>query len=203
MTIKDQYRRERRRIQRTKRAYEKRGLDVNIQIPDIPKKITEGSVRRLKKISLGYIRERSQGADYETGEVLNYYRYQRQERKISRENKSVKNMLDAPQSWQLALDHLYSIIHEYEDKAEAIYNDRIQQYIKQYGEKELGLAVEKLINEDKLPEPKESYNIGYILMTLSYLDTLLTMDTKTRRKVLASIDEEAYYEEYSGEFDEW
>lgn len=64
------YKRERQRIQRRMREYEKKGLIFNDLLPDIPKKITSASVRRLKKIDLKKIRDAAVWVSPETGEKL-------------------------------------------------------------------------------------------------------------------------------------
>lgn len=76
--LKKQYDKERNRILRRINDYEKKGLIVNLEVPKIPKTITEGSIRRLTKITLKTIREKTKFVDYESGEVLgNYYTYKK------------------------------------------------------------------------------------------------------------------------------
>ena len=58
--VKALYYKERRRAQRAIRKAQKEGYDVNISLPKIPKKITQGSVRRLReKFSTKEINRRS------------------------------------------------------------------------------------------------------------------------------------------------
>lgn len=64
------YRRERQRIQRQINRMTKRAYDVPDLLPEIPKKITEASVRRLKKITTEKLYEESRFIDIETGEIL-------------------------------------------------------------------------------------------------------------------------------------
>lgn len=65
-----EYRRERQRIQRQINRMTKRGYDVPELLPKIPKKITEASVRRLKKLTTEKLYKESRFIDFETGEIL-------------------------------------------------------------------------------------------------------------------------------------
>ena len=66
-----EYRKERSRIQRFIKRAEKRGyvFEDNI-IPDIPKNITAGSIRRLQKLTPKELYNRARKLDYETGEAV-------------------------------------------------------------------------------------------------------------------------------------
>lgn len=48
--LEESYRKARRRLQEQIRRRTKAGVDVKVQVPDIPKKITEGSIKRIEKI---------------------------------------------------------------------------------------------------------------------------------------------------------
>ncbi len=68
--VKHAYRKERQRIQRQINRMKKRGYDVPELLPKIPKKITEASVRRLKKLTTEKLYKESRFIDFETGEIL-------------------------------------------------------------------------------------------------------------------------------------
>lgn len=68
--VKQAYRRERQRIQQQINRMTKRGYDVPELLPKIPKKITEASVRRLKKLTTEKLYKESKFIDIETGEIL-------------------------------------------------------------------------------------------------------------------------------------
>lgn len=65
-----EYRRERQRIQRQINRMTKRGYDVPKLLPKIPKKITEATVHRLKKLTTEKLYKESRFIDIETGEIL-------------------------------------------------------------------------------------------------------------------------------------
>ena len=69
----NEYYRIRSRVQHRLSAYRVKGYDVSsINVPSIPKRITEGSINRLSKITTEYIRKHSRvvvAVDIETGEA--------------------------------------------------------------------------------------------------------------------------------------
>lgn len=67
----DSYRKERRRILNyINRQSKKEGYDVSkISVPSIPKRITAGSVRRLQKLDLDYLRKNITYVNIDTGEL--------------------------------------------------------------------------------------------------------------------------------------
>ena len=79
--VQQAYRKERRRIQRQIRRMENRAYDVPSLLPDIPKRITQASVNRLKKISTEYLYKHSRYIDTDTGEILTGEQGRKQERK--------------------------------------------------------------------------------------------------------------------------
>lgn len=68
--IQQQYRKERRRIQNAMNRLEKQGYALPEDLlPSIPKKVTQASINRLKKITSESIYKKSKKLDFETGEI--------------------------------------------------------------------------------------------------------------------------------------
>lgn len=68
--IQQQYRKERRRIQNAMNRLEKQGYVIPEDLlPSMPKKITQASINRLKKITSESIYKKSKKLDFETGEI--------------------------------------------------------------------------------------------------------------------------------------
>lgn len=77
-----EYNKERRRIERQINRMSQRGYEVKDNIlPPRPKRVTEASVRRLKKITTPKLYEKSRYIDTETGEILTGKQGQKLERK--------------------------------------------------------------------------------------------------------------------------
>lgn len=70
--LEREYNKQIRRIERRKKEMEQLGYITNdIKIPTKPNKVTEGTIRRLKKITPKFIREHSRIVSFETGEFAN------------------------------------------------------------------------------------------------------------------------------------
>lgn len=84
MTVKDQYQKERRRIQSFLRKAEKRGYQFNYELPQTPKKITKASVARLQKITPKVLYEKAvYGGSATEGEIVSAKVGRQAERKAS------------------------------------------------------------------------------------------------------------------------
>lgn len=70
-----EYRKERRRVSRLINTYKKKGYEVEVEIPPIPKKITQASINRLKKYTARYVSERSFAPNLYTGEKITVREY--------------------------------------------------------------------------------------------------------------------------------
>lgn len=69
--IQQQYRKERRRIQNAMNRLDKQGYVLPEDLlPPIPKKVTQASINRLKKITSESIYKKSKKLDFETGEAI-------------------------------------------------------------------------------------------------------------------------------------
>lgn len=69
-SVQQQYKKERKRIQSAMRRLEKQGYVLpDDLLPSIPKKVTQASINRLKKITIEVIYKKSVRLDVETGEI--------------------------------------------------------------------------------------------------------------------------------------
>ena len=70
--LEREYNKQIRRIERHKKEMEQLGYVADdVKIPTKPKKVTEGTIRRLKKITPKFIREHSRIVSFDTGEFAN------------------------------------------------------------------------------------------------------------------------------------
>ena len=70
--LEREYNKQIRRIERRRKEMEQLGyVAEDVKIPTKPKRVTEGTIRRLKKITPKFIREHSRIVSFETGEVAN------------------------------------------------------------------------------------------------------------------------------------
>ena len=88
-TLKQEYMKQRRRIQRFLSSAKKRGYSFDYSLPSIPKKITEGSIRKLKEVTPKKLYEKATfTGTSETGEVVTVSG--RQGRNIERSKSAAK-----------------------------------------------------------------------------------------------------------------
>lgn len=70
--LEREYNKQIRRIERRRKEMEQLGYVADdVKIPTKPKKVTEGTIRRLKKITPKFIREHSRIVSFDTGEYAN------------------------------------------------------------------------------------------------------------------------------------
>lgn len=86
--LRIEYFRQRKRIQATKRRYNKQGFKVDFELPKIPKNITQSSINKLEKIKPKQIQEKSIYVDPLTGEELSYFHG----KKVIKERKSEQTL---------------------------------------------------------------------------------------------------------------
>lgn len=114
-----EYRRIRKNLQSWVRAENRRGFiyDTEKLIPKIPKKITRGSINRLKKLTPEKRRSYATAyVDFNTGEIFTpkegRKRY-RQDRKLYRETGNMDVFATAPDISSVILENFYDLISSY------------------------------------------------------------------------------------------
>ena len=97
MKAKDMYKRERQNLMKRVKAWEKKGYQLLIDLPSIPKKITKASIQRLKNIQLKDLVKKGKVVDVESGEIFSPYGFE-QEQKLRRAKSKQKKGKDRRQS---------------------------------------------------------------------------------------------------------
>lgn len=120
-TIRQQYMKERRRIQSFIRRAQKRGYIIPESIlPAIPKNITKSSINRLKKITPDKIYSKSEYKNKETGELVSAKRGRIIERKkatekakATRQAKQKSQVYSPPKESELTIYNLMQILENF------------------------------------------------------------------------------------------
>ena len=133
---------------RKARSMARRGYVVDAVLPKEPKKITEASVRRIKKISSN-LYKKSYYVN-EEGEVISgvegrKYERSRSAKKAAETRKRKKQESSIKYDWEIAIEWLYSLVNEvnkkgYPNVASAI-KDIIDAAIVRTSERDVGLIV--------------------------------------------------------------
>lgn len=133
---------------RKARSMARRGYVVDAVLPKEPKKITEASVRRIKKISSNLYKKSYYVT--EEGEVISgvegrKYERSRSAKKAAETRKRKKQESSIKYDWEIAIEWLYSLVNEvnkkgYPNVASAI-KDIIDAAIVRTSERDVGLIV--------------------------------------------------------------
>lgn len=137
---------------RKARSMAKRGYVIDAVLPEEPKKITEASVRRIKKISANLYKKSyyvTEEGEVISGEEGRKYERSRSAKKAAETRKRNKRIGETPirYDWEIAIEWLYSLVNEvnkkgYPNVARAI-KDIIDAAIVRTSERDVGLIVVK------------------------------------------------------------
>ena len=135
---------------RKRRSMAKRGYVIDAVLPKEPKKITEASVRRIKKISSDLYKKSyyvTEEGEVISGEEGRKYERSRAAKKAAETRKRNKRIGETPirYDWEIAIEWLYSLVNEvnkkgYPNVARAI-KDIIDAAIVRTSERDVGLIV--------------------------------------------------------------
>lgn len=191
--IKELYNKVRRRLLNQARKLEKQGFKgAREKIPSIPKKITEGSIRRLEKLSERGYRKLKEGLSTEQGKSVREFEWERRQKssqkaketrernRRARESKSYEYYDDTLSSE----DYARNIIDEYIEGDLASYNDDFASYIADFIEKlvdiyspeEVANMINTLSDKGILPTRWQLYTVegvyNYTSQMFSYMQSL-------------------------------
>lgn len=132
------------------RSMARRGYVIDAVLPKEPKKITEASVRRIKKISANLYKKSyyvTEEGEVISGEEGRKYERSRSAKKAAETRKRNKRIGEIPirYDWEIAIEWLYSLVNEvnkkgYPNVARAI-KDIIDAAIVRTSERDVGLIV--------------------------------------------------------------
>lgn len=211
--IQKAYTKERNRILSTVRRYKKSGLDVQFTVPEIPKKITAASVRRLQKITPKKIQEKTFGVDLTTGEQISYFKARKQaqaERKREKEDrlrfaKEIReNIKDVtaefkakpPKSFatptvsDVIISKFLHLILTYPDEAYEIIRCWLDNQLAEYGQEAVAKMLQQSNDAGDWLQPRDIYKAGRLADMLSSMIAYLDISKEEKRQILDSVDEE-------------
>lgn len=197
-----EYRRERQRIQRQINRMTNRGYDVPELLPKIPKKITEASVRRLKKITTEKLYKESRFIDIETGEILTSKEGQALERS---RRKKPKQKVQAPPPTPIAPPEPDYVMFDKQilavftmDMTEIFgRNERLFNYItrwynmslEKYGAEEMAESLEKAKSEDLFPGWEAVSDDEILVGKLEAITNLMAINSESREELFEELEQ--------------
>lgn len=200
-----EYQKQRKRIQSTIRRLRKEGYfpAINI-IPDIPKRITQGSIRKLQKIDIEYIYKHSVFLDVETGELLEG-RQPSSKRKPKQKSDTKNKKKKQEQQKERYADFTDMVISEYKRqisrfpaKIAEIVLRKLDEAIKKSGKDNVAYALQ--YKNESLSEYLNNVALfgDSIQAILAYCDAMFGdlpgMDDESRLEISTIIDSESYSE---------
>lgn len=197
--LQTEYRKQRRRIQNLIASYRRKGYDVQFELPAIPKRITQASVRRLAKITPKTVQEKTYGIDYETGEQISYYRAQSQRRILKQKERQTKKPVQTKQkttqvevlkaSTVIVRSFRYQI-SQYPPSAFLLVSRWLDAQIETYGAEAVSRMLQQGADAGLWLTPKEVYKEENIRMMLNGMMDFIGLDEQEKREFMESIDEE-------------
>lgn len=198
--LQSEYRKQRRRLQSTINRYKRQGLDVQFELPKIPKTITEASVRRLARITPKQIQEQTFGVNYETGEQIPYQNALRQRRAIRRAEKA-RRQAEAKQAWQeweythAVIEGFIAHVMEYPRKATDICMTWLHKQIAEHGRMVVAIMLQETNKAGIWLTRWEVYKGADVNEMLGKMLDYLDVKEPYRQQIIDEIDEEADIEE--------
>lgn len=197
-----EYRRERQRIQRQINRMTNRGYDVPELLPKIPKKITEASVRRLKKLTTEKLYKESRFIDIETGEILTSKEGQELERS---RRKKPKQKVQAPPPTPIAppepdyvmFDNQILTVFTMEMTEIFGRNERLFNYItrwynrslEKYGAEEMAESLEKAKSEGLFPGWEAVSDSEILVGKLEAITNLMAINSESREELFEELEQ--------------
>lgn len=200
--VKQAYRRERQRIQRQINRMTNRAYDVPDLLPKIPKKITEASVRRLKRITTEKLYKESRFIDIETGEILTSKEGQELERS---RRKKPKQKVQAPTPTPVAPPEPDYVMFDKQiltvftmDMTEIFgRNERLFNYItrwynmslEKYGAEEMAETLEKAKSEGLFPGWEAVSDNEILVGKLQAITSMMAINSESREELFEELEQ--------------
>lgn len=196
------YRRERQRIQRQINRMTNRAYVVPDLLPKIPKKITEASVRRLKKITTEKLYKESRFIDIETGEILTSKEGQALERS---RRKKPKQKVQAPPPAPVAPPEPDYVIFDKQiltvftmemteifGRNEKLFNYITRWYnraLEKYGAEEMAEALEQAKDEGMFPGWEAVSDSEILVGKLEAITNLMAINAESREELFEELEQ--------------
>lgn len=197
--LQTEYRKQRRRVQNLIASYRRKGYDVQFELPAIPKRITQASVRRLVKITPKTVQEKTYGIDYETGEQISYYRAQSQRRILKQKERQTKKPTKTKQkTTQVEILKASTVIirsfryqiSQYPPSAFLLASRWLDAQLETYGAEAVSRMLQQGADAGLWLTPKEAYKEENINMMLNGMMDFIGLDDQEKQEFMESIDEE-------------
>jgi hypothetical protein len=186
------YRKERSRVLATVRRYEKQGLYVDFVVPNIPKRITQASVRRLAKITPKKIQPQTYQLN-EFGEVeASYYQFKKKQREKIK-IKPLDLYDEIPQESYMVIANFRSYVNQFNEWARGIINLWLDNLLFKHTEDEVAGMIQKAGEYGELINYKVVYTEKLFNALASMMD-FMELGPIERESMIEALEYEENYE---------
>lgn len=206
--LKKEYMRQRRRIQAYIRRNEKKGFIFKTDtLPEIPKRITPASIRRLERLTPKKLIQKSRFVDMETGEILTSKQGKKLIQKESRQRRRARTLEQArpkeeierpkstappesmPNGEDIIISNFRYNIGSLSEAAYSLINDWLNNQISKHGKEAVAIMIEEATEAGAIPEVAVSYNTALLLERLSEMLLYLPLNDEEKKQWNETLDE--------------
>lgn len=186
------YRKQRSRVLATVRRYEKQGLYVNFVVPNIPKRITQASVRRLAKITPKKIQSQTYQLN-EFGEVeASFYQFKKKQREKTK-IKPLDLYDEIPQESYMVIANFRGYVNQFNEWARGIINLWLDNLLFKHTENEVAGMIQKAGEDGELINYKVVYTEKLFNALASMMD-FMELGPIERESMIEALEYEENYE---------
>lgn len=191
MSIRSEYMKQRKRIQGYLSRYKRKGFYIDFNIPKIPKKITQGSINKLKKLTPKKLQENIKYVDMATGEILSFYRGKKALKKEIEQIKYDTSLSD------IIISNFRSNIRNFNEYAQEILFSWLNTMIDKFGKIRVANMLEEGVRNGNILTYEYVYSNeqlqNYIARMIDYLPDAGEL---TRESITEALEMEEWYESY-------
>ena len=186
------YRKERSRVLATVRRYEKQGLYVDFVVPNIPKRITQASVRRLAKITPKKIQSKTYKLN-EFGEVeASYYQFKKKQREKTK-IKPLDLYDEMPRESYMVIANFRGYVNQFNEWARGIINLWLDNLLFKHTEDEVAGMIQKASENGDIINHKVVYTEKLFNALASMMD-FMELGPIERESMIEALEYEENYE---------
>lgn len=186
------YRKERSRVLAIVRRYEKQGLYVDFVVPNIPKKITQASVRRLAKITPKKIQSQTYQLN-EFGEVeASFYQFKKKQREKTK-IKPLDLYDEIPQESYMVIANFRGYVNKFNEWARGIINLWLDNLLFKHTEEEVAAMIQRAGEYGELINYKVVYTEKLFNALASMMD-FMNLGPLERETMIEALEYEENYE---------
>lgn len=186
------YRKERSRVLAIVRRYEKQGLYVDFVVPNIPKKITQASVRRLAKITPKKIQSQTYQLN-EFGEVeASFYQFKKKQREKTK-IKPLDLYDEIPQESHMVIANFRGYVNQFNEWARGIINLWLDNLLFKHTEEEVAAMIQRAGEYGELINYKVVYTEKLFNALASMMD-FMNLGPLERETMIEALEYEENYE---------